>query len=419
MGMTLYEAAKLSRNPIAAGVFKAIVTEDELFSLLPIVPKAGDSFLYDREKALPSVEWVSPTHTSLAESSATVEQIAVPKREIASNFDIMNFVIANQEDSTNEVAFQISKKGRALGRELADTFINGGFVTGYTLSDTTDPFAAITAVTAGPHLDSDRYGPGAIEYVDSGTKWRFRAPGDRTFGDYVTAASDGTYTLTSDNPSKYIKVTLTVLSATADGHTQITFSSSTNEPDGVKKLVSTDQVRSSSGNDGDALDFAILDELIDSVKVRDNLAFVMNGALRRKFKALARAMGGTRADQIMIPSFGKTGASVERPMLAYEGVPILKNDNIASDESKGSSSTLSSVYLVNLSEDTGVYAGAFGGASQNLDLDPFSRVVLGVQILPVGQLEGKNAQRWRMVWYGGFAVGSDLSVARASEIKTA
>lgn len=419
MALTLYEAAKIARNPLAAGLFKAFVTEDELFSILPFVPKEGDSFMYNREKSLPDVSWVSPTHSSLNESTAKFEEIMVPKREIASNFDIYNFVLANQDDGgVSQAGVQFEKKARAAARELASKFITGGYATGHSLGSSSDPFAAVTDVDVGPHIDSDRYGPGEIEYDHGGTRWRFRAPGDRTFGDWVEASSDGTYTLKSDNPSKYIRVTLDVSAATGSGRTSIEFSSSTNEPEGLERLVSPSQVRESSGNDGDALDFGILDELIDTVKERDNLAFVMNGKLRRKYKELLRGLGGTNPEHVVMPGFGADGSDSQRRVIAYEGIPILKNDNIPSDESKGSNDDLSSIYLVNLADDKGCYAGAFGGAQMQVDADPLERVVLGLQIVPVGQLEDKNAQRWRLTWYGAFALGSDLSAARASEIQT-
>ena len=61
----------------------------------------------------------------------------------------------------------------------------------------------------GPHQSSDRLGPGTIEYVD-GSGWRYRAPSDTTAGPFVVAAGDGDYVLPSDNPSRFIIVTLDV-----------------------------------------------------------------------------------------------------------------------------------------------------------------------------------------------------------------
>lgn len=415
MGLTLFEAAKSFQNPLAAGLFKAIVTEDELFSLLPFVPKEGSAFSYTREKALPTAEWVSPTHTSLTESTATEDEVSVPIREIASNFKLKNFVTA-QQGGTRQIAVQMMAKGKAVGREISDKLISGGYITSHTLGSSSAPFSAIDSIVYGPWLDSQRFGPGEIKYTHDGTEWQFRAPGDRAFGPAVAAAADGDYVLKSDNPSKYITVTLDVSDATADGRTSIEFSSTTNEPDGLEKMVSL--VRAPSGANGDEFSFDILDALIDQVKVRENLVFAMPSSLRRKYKAKLRALGGAAPEHVVMSFDPSSGRPTERRLMAYDGIPILKNDNIATDETVGDTTSCSSIYLASLSEQ-GLYAGAFGGASTAADVDPVSRSVLGFQFIDVGNMEQENARLWRAVWYGGFALNSGLAAARARGIKTA
>lgn len=414
MGHTLFEAAKSFQNPLAAGLFKAIVTEDELFSVLPFVPKEGSAFSYEREKALPTAEWVSPTHTSLTESTGTTDQVSVPIRELASNFKLKNFIVA-QQGGQMQVAKQMMMKGKAVGREIARALINGGHVTSHTLGSSADPFAAISAISYGPWLDSQRSGPGELKYTHVGTLWQFRAPGDRDFGATVAAAANGTYRLYSDNPNKWIDVTLVVASATTNGRTSIEFASTSNEPDGLQKMCQL--VRAPSGANGDDFSFDILDELRDQVKVTDNLAYVMPSALRRKYKAKVRALGGTMPEHV-VQSFDPSGRPVERRLMAYDGIPILKNDNILSNETVGSTTNASSIYLASLSEDSGVYAGAFGGASQAADVDPIRRIVLGFNFVRVGPMEGENSDLWRAIFYGGFALGSGLAAARARGIKT-
>lgn len=103
--------------------------------------------------------------------------------------------------------------------------------------------------------------------------------------------------------------------------------------------------------------------------------------------------------------------------MAYDGIPILKNDFIASDETVGSTTTCSSIYLLSLSE-AGLCVCAFGGASTEAAVDPISRSVLGFQFVPVGHMEAENSQLWRAVFYGGFALHSGLAAARARGIKT-
>lgn len=418
MGFTLFEAAKSFQNPLAAGLFKAIVTEDELFSVLPFVPKEGSAFSYVREKAIPTAEWVSPTHTSLVDSTSKEETVTVPIREIASNFSLREFVLA-QQDGTRQMAQQMMQKGKAVGRQIARTLITGGYATGHTLPGAAaNPFNAVDAVVAGPWTDSARFGPGELRYTNAGTLWAYRAPGDRTFGADVAVAADGTARLYSDNPSKYIDVTIDVSDATADGRCAIEFTSSTNEPDGLAKMV--DLVRSPVGVNGDDFSFDILDELIDQVKVRENLAFIMPSALRRKYKAKWRALGGTTPDYVVNSFDPTTGAPAQRQLMSYDGIPILKNDFIATNEVVGTTNSASSIYLVSLSpgDMQGLYAGAFGGAQNSVEVDPIRRTVLGFQFVQVGPMEQQNSRLWRAVWYGGFALGSGLAAARARGIKT-
>lgn len=418
MGLTLFEAAKSFQNPLSAGLFKAIATDDELFSVLPFSPKEGNAFSYTREKALPTAEWVSPTHTSLVDSTSTEDQVTVPIREIASNFSLREFALA-QQDGTRQLAVQMMQKGKAVGREIADKLINGGHVTGYTLPGAAaDPFNAVDAVVAGPWIDSQRFGPGELRYTHAGTLWEFRAPGDRTFGEPVEVAADGTVRLHSDSPSKYIDITLDVSDATANGRCAIEFTSTTNEPDGLAKMC--DLVRVPKGANGDDFAYEILDELIDQVKVKENLAFIMPSALRRKYKAKGRALGGTTPDYVVQSFDPSTGQPVQRSLMSYDGIPILKNDFIRSNEVVGGSSNCSSIYLVSLSdgEGQGLYAGAFGGASNEASVDPIRRTVLGFQFIPGGTMEQRNSRLWRAVWYGGFALGSGLAAARARGIKT-
>lgn len=422
MALNLYEAARISRNPLSKGVLLGIATTNEVMSLFPWVPKSGAAFQYAREGVLADVEFVSPTHTSLTESSTTFDMVTVPMRLIDSDVDVYNYTSNQNDPNGNPKAIQLEKKLKALGRKLQAKMITGGWGTGYTLSAPTgSPGAAITAVTQGPGLDSALLGPGALKYTHSTTSWQFRAPGDRTFGLPVTAAADGAYVIASDNLSKYIAVTLTVAGATADGEVAITFTSSTNEPDGLLKLIPPSQVVASTGADGDALSFDVLDRLLlEKVKVVDNLAFLMNASLKRKFLALARtASGGMTPEHLSIPMLGMDGQMGQRKVPQYNGIPILQVDDIPSNEAKGTKTNLSSVFLTSLSAEEGFWGGVEqDGQSVESDLSPYAARILGVKLYDVGQLENKGASRSRVEWFGGFALGSVLAAARASQIQT-
>ena len=124
MPFTLYDAAKQSQNELTAGVLKAIATSDEMISQLPMVRKSGESFMYNREKALPQAEFVSPTHTSLTESSATFDRVIVPLRLIVTDVDTYIFAEQQQSDLVAQRGLQLQQKLKAVGRTIADKAIN-------------------------------------------------------------------------------------------------------------------------------------------------------------------------------------------------------------------------------------------------------------------------------------------------------
>jgi hypothetical protein len=414
MALTLLEAAKLSRNPLAAGVLTAVATSDELISQVLMEPTAGESVVYNREKTLATAEFVQPNHTSLTESSTSFDKVMVPMRLLVTDLDIYNFASEQMGDTNNQQAQQLALKLKAVGRTIASKMISGVYVTSATVANSgVSPGAALSAIVVGPTQDSDRHGAGKIKYTHTGQLWQYCAPGDVEYGAQVAATSNGTYTLRSSNQNRYITVTITTASATANGETLIYFSSTSNEPDGLKQLVDTAQVVSSTGASGDDLSLDALDQLIDEkVKVRNRRVFVMNSKVKRKYFQLVRGLGGVAAEVVTLP--GVTGA-----VPSYRGIPILQNDWIASDESKGGATTLSSVYLIDLStEGFHAYCGQ-GGSSVNVMADPISTRIMGLKVRDVGQLPDKEADRTRVSWYGTFALKSALALARAKEIKTA
>lgn len=407
---TLYEAAKLSRNPLTAGVLKAIATSDQMLAKLPMVRKTGESFSYNREKTLPSMGYLSPTHTSMEESAATFAKVTVPMRILGGNVDVMVFTEEQQNDTNGQQAIQLEKKLKTTGRTIANKAINGSFSTSVTVTP------AITGVTAnyvGALQDTNRHGAGDVRFNQGALTLEFRGSGDRTYGAPVSVASNGTYILQSDNPQKILSVTVVTASLPGSStEANVYNASTTEEPDGLNKLIPTSQVRSSVGTNGDALSFAILDQLIDLVKVRNDRAFVMNSALVRKYFDLVRSLNGTDPMHITLPS-------ISGQVPVYRGIPILENDWIGSSESKGSGTTLSSAYLIDFSPEEGFYAGVSQGAAVNFDNDPRETRIMGVKVRSIGELEDKEAIRTRVTWYGAYALGSDLAAARATELVTA
>lgn len=413
MAVTLYEAAKRSRDPIARDIFLGIATSDETIAKLRMERVSGKAFSWPREGSISEPAFVSPTHTSIAEGTGTDDMVSVPLRILLGDADVYTFVEEQMSDLGSQTANELRRKLKAAGRVIARKAITGGFATGSTI---TPAIAGVTFSRVAPGVDSDRFGPGDIKFQTGAARLSFRAPGDIQFGAEVLVPSNGTYRLNSHNPSKWLEVTVVAASLPGAGtESNITITSSTNEPDGLLTWLPTTspQTRLATAADGDALSFAILDQLIDElVKTRGDLAFVGNAKLKAKFLALLRTAGGLTAGELRIPG-------INAPVPSYRGIPFLQNDNVPSTESKGSGTTLSSLFLVDFETD-GFMAGV-GGAGEDrlIDMSPVQTRVMGVRVRSVGELEDKEAVRTRVSWYGAFGLKSELAAARAAQLITA
>ena len=407
MAMTLFEMQKMSRNAYGSMLLKQIATSDDLFSVLPFVPKAGEGFSYPRERSLGSFSFIAPGG-AVANTTGKIERVTVEKAEATEDFWVDNFAQSNMDDELSPMELQEMMKLKSAGRALAGKTITGSRVDGFTIAAFQSGAYVDALVKVSPYIRT-RESVGEIKYTHIGTFAQFRAPGDTEFGPQVACAADGDFTLVSGDPSKWITVTLDVSDATADAVRSITFTTSTNEFVGLSQHVSATQTRMSVAAAGDAISFEILDSLIDAVKLRDNLAFVMHSSIKRKIATLVRAVGGIEPDYILA-----NGSSVPR----YSGIPILVNDFVPTNETKGAGTTLSTVYLANMAPESGVYMGALGGASMQVNTDPRDSSVLGFRMFDLGQHQSESRLGRRLMWSGALACGSDLSLACAREIVT-
>jgi hypothetical protein len=160
--------------------------------------------------------------------------------------------------------------------------------------------------------------------------------------------------------------------------------------DGLARLVTAGQTIDVAANGG-ALTLSLLDQLADQVTLGAD-AFIMRPGTIRAYRALLRATGGTDAAMMEIPNFGV-------PVLAHNGMPILRNDFLPANETLGSGTNLCSVYAVRMNESDGVH-GIYGGSSA------------GIVVEDIGTVQNKDATRTRMKWYCGLVLKSTKSLAR-------
>ena len=156
-----------------------------------------------------------------------------------------------------------------------------------------------------------------------------------------------------------------------------------NSINGLIKLIATGTASAqviAMAATGATLTLAKLDELIDAVQGGKPDLLLMSKRSRRKVTALARAAGSN-----LEVGTGKLGEFVQ----LYNGIPVGISDYVldvhvltGSVETAVTGGACSTIYALQFGE--GAVCGATNG---------------GIQIEPIGAMEGKDANRSRIKWY--------------------
>lgn len=164
-------------------------------------------------------------------------------------------------------------------------------------------------------------------------------------------------------------------------------SANANSINGLIRLIATGTASSqviAAGATGASLTLSMIDQLIDAVQGGPPHLLLMSKRSRRRINALARAAGNN-----LEVGKGLLGEFVQ----FYNGIPIGVSDFIlnthvltGSVETAVTGGANSTIYAIQFGE------GAICGASNG-----------GIQIEPIGMLEGKDAMRYRLKWYVGLA----------------
>lgn len=173
-----------------------------------------------------------------------------------------------------------------------------------------------------------------------------------------------------------------------------------NEFNGLINLCATSQ-KVATGNNGGALSFEFLDELLDLVTSKDGDVdyITMHARTRRSYKTLLRALGGVPMEEVFTLPSGKR-------LLAYSGVPIFRNDNIPITQTKGTGSA-----------QTTIFAGVFDEGDHKTGLAGLTATnAYGLMVEKVGISETKDETIWRVKWYVSLALFSELGLACADGI---
>ncbi len=170
---------------------------------------------------------------------------------------------------------------------------------------------------------------------------------------------------------------------------------------GLLSLVTAGQTVLATGGNGDALSFDVMDETMDLVVDKDGVVdyMTMHARTIRSYMSLLRGLGGASiGDVVELPS-GET-------VPAYRGVPIFRNDYLPIDQTVGGNTTT-----------TTFYAGTFDDGSRQHGISGLTAATAsGIAVVDVGESETKDERIWRIKWYSGLALFSELGLAAASGI---
>lgn len=147
-----------------------------------------------------------------------------------------------------------------------------------------------------------------------------------------------------------------------------------------------------SGTAATALSFGGMDAAMDEVKDKDGQVdyIAAHARTRRSYKALLRGVGGATVDDVVTLENGDT-------VIAYEGVPLFRNDYIPTTQGGGSDTSM----IFGTLDDGSRSYGVAGITAQN---------AAGIQVVPVGEKENQDATLNRVKWYAGLAQFSQLGL---------
>lgn len=170
---------------------------------------------------------------------------------------------------------------------------------------------------------------------------------------------------------------------------------------GLITLCDAGRTIASTGANGDALSFGTMDQLIDTVTDKDGQVdyMVFNSRTVRSYKALLRGLGGNSVDDMYeLPSGTKINA--------YSGVPIFRNDWVPINQTRGSTTTA-----------TSIFAGTFDDGSHKHGISGLTAEnAAGLNVEYVGVHQSKDEKIYRVKWYVSMALFNLNGLAMATGI---
>ena len=172
----------------------------------------------------------------------------------------------------------------------------------------------------------------------------------------------------------------------------------------LHSMVDSGQYTTASA--GQALSFALLDEMLDLVLSKDGETdwIMMPARTMRSYKVLLRALGGVPGDWVINLPDGRT-------TIGYESIPVFKNTFLSVVET-ANGAALGGGAL------TSVWAGNWDDGSQKVGVSAIhpESVPGGIQVESIGKAEAKDNSVVRVKQYANFASFNRKGIARLPSI---
>jgi hypothetical protein len=250
---------------------------------------------------------------------------------------------------------------------------------------------------------------------------------ENTLGDVELLAAGGT--ISAKNPATFTPVTTSLTTIIGDAHVngliQATRSNITDQKavqvaskaknvgqtfrnqlingdgtganvEGLLSLLAAGQTVDSGAN-GSNLSFDLMDELLDNVTDKNGEVdyIMMPSRTIRSYFALLRALGGAGiGETVQLPS------GIEVP--GYRGVPIFRNDNIPTNQTKGTATGVTTTVLAGTVDDGSESYGIAGLTAMG---------EAGIRVTDLGEAENEDESITRIKFYCGLANFSEKGLA--------
>ena len=399
--LSLAQILGSNRDPAAAMVADTLLKNDQFLGNLPLISTGQRAlFTYDRKVANSTPAFIARDGAMSSNTGYTEVNIIGRTKRI---YDQQGVDRSNAGDAGGLEMVKAKRAASsiaALGLTLGDKIITGAQAVTGTLVGAALTVANGFSVTAvGPNVIAER-GPWLMKYTHSGTLVQVRAPGDPDFGAAVAIGTTTTADVYSYNRDQYVTIAHGSQAMSANDTGQINISGGTNEFDGALELIKKQTSRivyaGSDATDGAVLSLTDLDKIIEMVKgaARPEKRLIMGTRTWLSFQVLIRAAAGG------ITPVDLAGQSLP----SYNGVPILVTDFMPTTQTRGSTSTCTSVLCSTFGEDGGMVGYFTPDQSEN---EPNAAVMMqgpmGVTVWDLGMSATAHNSTIRTVCH--FAVG--------------